>query len=78
VGLGNLAQANAGALQGSHAADKSRNPRYDRRGRSVAVRWQLTATYDSGPFEQSIMAIYRFEKGRIAADWGIQMRTLWP
>jgi len=44
----------------------------------VAVRWQLTSTYDGRPFEQSIMAIYRFEKGRIAEDWGISTRTLWP
>ncbi len=46
-------------------------------GDRVAVRWQLTATYDSKPFEQSIMAIYRFEKGRIAEDWGISIRALW-
>jgi predicted SnoaL-like aldol condensation-catalyzing enzyme len=44
----------------------------------VAVRWQLTATYEGEPFEQSIMAIYRFEKGRIAEDWGIAIRALWP
>ena len=30
-------------------------------GDRVAVRWQLTATYKGEPFEQSIMAIYRFE-----------------
>jgi hypothetical protein len=39
---------------------------------------QLTATHDGRPFEQSIMAIYRFEKGRIAEDWGISIRALWP
>jgi ketosteroid isomerase-like protein len=45
----------------------------------VAVRWQLTATYDDGkPYERSIMAIYRFENGRIAEDWGISIPTLWP
>ena len=44
----------------------------------VAVRWQLTATYDGKPFEQSIMAIYRFENGRIAEDWGLSFRALWP
>src|SRR6266571_8640748 len=43
----------------------------------VAVRWQLTATYDGRPFEQSILAIYGFEKGRIAEDWGISIRALW-
>jgi ketosteroid isomerase-like protein len=47
-------------------------------GDRVAVRWQLTATYDGKPFEQSIMAIYRFEEGRIAEDWGIGIRELWP
>ena len=44
----------------------------------VAVRWQLTATYNGQPFEQSIMAIYRFESGRIAEDWGISSQALWP
>jgi predicted ester cyclase len=44
----------------------------------VAVRSQLTATYNGGPFERSLMAIYRFEKGRIAEDWGISIRELWP
>ena len=47
-------------------------------GDRVAVRWQVTAAYDGKPFEQSIMAIYRFENGRIAEDWGISFRTLWP
>jgi ketosteroid isomerase-like protein len=47
-------------------------------GDRVAVRWQLTATYEGRPFEQSIMAIYRFENGRIAEDWGVSIRALWP
>ena len=48
-------------------------------GDRVAVRWQLTATYQDGrPYERSIMAIYRFEKGRIAEDWGISTPALWP
>jgi ketosteroid isomerase-like protein len=48
-------------------------------GDRVAVRWQLTATYDDGkPYERSIMSIYRFENGRIAEDWGISIPTLWP
>ena len=46
-------------------------------GDRVAVRWQLTATYEGRPFEQSIMAIYRFENGRIAEDWGISIGALW-
>ena len=32
-------------------------------GDRVAVRWQLTATHHGKPFEQSIIAIYRFENG---------------
>ena len=47
-------------------------------GDRVAVRWQLTATYDGKPFQSSIMAIYRFEEGRIAEDWGVAVRTPWP
>ena len=47
-------------------------------GDRVAVRWQLTASYDGRSFEQSILAIYRFENGRIAEDWGISIRALWP
>jgi ketosteroid isomerase-like protein len=47
-------------------------------GDRVAVRWQLTATYEGEPFEQSVMAIYRFEQGRIAEDWGIATRASWP
>ena len=48
-------------------------------GDRVAVRWQLTATYNDGkPYERSIMAIYRFENGRIAEDWGVASPTLWP
>ena len=48
-------------------------------GDLVAVRWQLTATdYDGKPYERSIMAIYRFENGRIAEDWGISIPALWP
>jgi len=44
----------------------------------LPFRWQLTAIFDGRPFEQSIMAIYRFEEGRIAEDWGISARALWP
>lgn len=47
-------------------------------GDRVAVRWQLTATYNGEPLEQSIMAIYRFEGGRIAEDWGISIQASWP
>ena len=48
-------------------------------GDRVAVRWQLTGTYNDGkPYDRSILAIYRFERGRIAEDWGISVRALWP
>jgi ketosteroid isomerase-like protein len=47
-------------------------------GDRVAVRWQLTAMYDGKPFERSLMAIYRFEEGRITEDWGFGIRELWP
>ena len=48
-------------------------------GDRVAVRWQVTASYEDGkPYERSIVAIYRFEDGRIAEDWGIATPALWP
>ena len=48
-------------------------------GDRVAVRWRLSAAYDDDkPYERSIMAIYRFENGRIAEDWGISIPELWP
>jgi ketosteroid isomerase-like protein len=48
-------------------------------GDRVAVRWQVSATaHDGSLYERSILAIYRFEKGRIAEDWGIASPALWP
>ena len=48
-------------------------------GNRVAVRWQVTATARNGnPYEGSCVAIYRFENGRIAEDWGIVVTALWP
>ena len=48
-------------------------------GDRVAVRLQVTATEDDGkPYERSIMAIYRFENGRIAEDCGIASPALLP
>jgi predicted SnoaL-like aldol condensation-catalyzing enzyme len=44
----------------------------------VAVRWRLTGTRDGAPSTASIVAIYRFEGGRIAEDWGIAARAGWP
>jgi hypothetical protein len=34
--------------------------------------------HDGKPSELSFMAIYRFEKGRIAEDWGFAIPALWP
>lgn len=46
-------------------------------GDRVAVRWQVSAIADN-PYEESCVAIYRFENGRIAEDWGIVAPALWP
>jgi ketosteroid isomerase-like protein len=43
----------------------------------VAVRWQLSATYQGAPLSLASMAIYRFKDGRIAEDWGIPIRGEW-
>jgi predicted SnoaL-like aldol condensation-catalyzing enzyme len=43
-------------------------------GDRVAVRWQLSATHNGEPLHLAMMAIYRFEEGRIAEDWGIPIR----
>jgi predicted ester cyclase len=40
-------------------------------GDRVAVRWRLPATRNGEPLHSAIMAMYRFEGGRIAEDWGI-------
>jgi ketosteroid isomerase-like protein len=48
-------------------------------GDRVAVRWEVTATARDGtPYQGSCVAIYRFESGRIAEDWGIVAPALWP
>jgi ketosteroid isomerase-like protein len=46
-------------------------------GDRVAVRWQLSATHQSERLHLASMAIYRFEKGRVAEDWGIPIRGEW-
>jgi ketosteroid isomerase-like protein len=46
-------------------------------GDRVAVRWQVNLIADN-PYEGSCVAIYRFENGRIAEDWGIVAPALWP
>jgi ketosteroid isomerase-like protein len=46
-------------------------------GDRVAVRWQLSAFYNGEPLQLAPMAIYRFQDGRIAEDWGIPVRGTW-
>ena len=43
----------------------------------VAVRWQLFGTHHGEPLRLASMAIYRFDDGRIAEDWGISIRGEW-
>jgi ketosteroid isomerase-like protein len=43
----------------------------------VAVRWQLSATYNGEPLHLAMMAIYRFREGCIAEDCGIAIRGEW-
>jgi ketosteroid isomerase-like protein len=47
-------------------------------GDRAAVRWRLSATQDGQPLSSSIIAMYRFEGGRIAEDWGVSVRKEWP
>jgi ketosteroid isomerase-like protein len=47
-------------------------------GDHVAVRWRLSATRDDKPFVYAMMAMYRFENGRIAEDWGVPVQGDWP
>jgi ketosteroid isomerase-like protein len=46
-------------------------------GDRVAVRWQLSATHHGEPLNLAMIAIYRFEDGRIAEDWGFSIRGEW-
>lgn len=47
-------------------------------GDRVAVRWGVSWREDGRAMAAAIMAIYRFESGRIAEDWGISARAPWP
>lgn len=47
-------------------------------GDHVAVRWRLSATRNGEFFVYAMMAMYRFENGRIAEDWGVPVRGEWP
>lgn len=43
----------------------------------VAVRWRVRWTGNDAQ-EAAIVAIYRFENGLIAEDWGVSVRAAWP
>jgi hypothetical protein len=43
----------------------------------VAVRWSVAWTQGGARREAAIIAIYRFESGLIAEDWGIAARAPW-
>jgi predicted ester cyclase len=43
----------------------------------VAVRWRLSGTRTTGPFDVAMIAIYRFASGRIAEDWGVWSGKSW-
>jgi ketosteroid isomerase-like protein len=43
----------------------------------VAVRWQPHANHQGERIHLASIAIYRFEEGRIAEDWGIPNRGEW-
>lgn len=47
-------------------------------GDRAAVRWRLSATRGGQPLRVAIMAMYRFEGGRVAEDWGISVADEWP
>jgi predicted ester cyclase len=44
----------------------------------VCVRWSVSGTKDGKPAAAALIAIYRFEGGRIAEDWGTGVRAAWP
>jgi predicted SnoaL-like aldol condensation-catalyzing enzyme len=43
----------------------------------LAVRWRVTGTSTTGPFDVAMIAIYRFADGRIAEDWGVWSGKPW-
>jgi predicted SnoaL-like aldol condensation-catalyzing enzyme len=47
-------------------------------GDRVAVRWRLSATREDERVVYAMMAMYRFEDGRIAEDWGVPIQGDWP
>ena len=47
-------------------------------GDRVCVRWRFSGERDGAPVIASCVAIYRFENGLIAEDWGVVIRAPWP
>src|SRR5215475_12453924 len=47
-------------------------------GGRVAVRWLFSGNKEGKPVHLSVVAIYRFDGGRIAEDWGIAAKAEWP
>lgn len=47
-------------------------------GDRVAVRWLFSGEEGGKPVHLSAVAIYRFEGDRLAEDWGIAAKALWP
>jgi predicted SnoaL-like aldol condensation-catalyzing enzyme len=47
-------------------------------GDRVTVRWHFEWTYMDTPQRAAVVAIYRFENGLIAEDWGVSARAGWP
>lgn len=47
-------------------------------GDKLAVRWQVSFTREGVRHRAAIMAIYRFDGGRIAEDWGLSRGAPWP
>ena len=43
----------------------------------LAVRWRVSGTRATGPFDIAMIAIYRFADGRIAEDWGVWSGKSW-
>jgi ketosteroid isomerase-like protein len=47
-------------------------------GDCVCVRWSFSGDRDGSSISASCIAIYRFENGLIAEDWGVVARSPWP
>jgi ketosteroid isomerase-like protein len=47
-------------------------------GDRVCVRWSFSGMRDGAPISASCVAIYRFENGLIAEDWGVTTGKPWP